>query len=550
MFQTKATIEEFPTSEHVDKALKLVKERDGEVEKKLYLELKRKNLNDAAIEEQMKDIVEQHSIRGQPLPQHMSKHNQNYHYIHGKPYDLRKFFKHHPGGKDILEMTQGLIDATPLFESYHAFANRPSIMKQLERYRVELTKEEELAYEVNDSGIYTFEDDGFYRTVTRRVREHFGATGDNMSVTKNTKADVWWLMKISTQFALFVVFYYLSFFDKTLSTPLACGCALLAGLFLIQFGFTTMHDGSHYALAAKGHWINIFATRFWCALSLWVGKVWFLHHLVLHHSFTGSGELDPDEHHAAPFVRKTSSSPKGVFFSIFRWLGDNFGVYGWGFAATLLYVFLPGMHLGQVLMYFAFTIDFGKWKNLWGMDFNHYKNTNGFETQLWEHVLYGFMIIAHIYRANPLVSYCYIVALNFAYSMNIVADHDGSGAAIVDHIEVDIDAKNAKQKHDWGAVQVANSSNFKNGWFFDIFAKLNGSINYQIEHHLFPSLNHTKLPEIAPIVKQTCEEFDVPYAAFPSFKSAWLSFLVTIRSFLTEVDEHDFKTVEFKSKIE
>jgi fatty acid desaturase len=86
---------------------------------------------------------------------------------------------------------------------------------------------------------------------------------------------------------------------------------------------------------------------------------------------------------------------------------------------------------------------------------------------------------------------------------------------------------------DWGELQVRNSSNFCNHWAGDVFAFLNGSINYQIEHHLFPGMNHIHLPRIAPIVRQTCEEFHIPYAAYFSLSSAWYSFLVTCRSVMT-----------------
>ena len=39
----------------------------------------------------------------------------------------------------------------------------------------------------------------------------------------------------------------------------------------------------------------------------------------------------------------------------------------------------------------------------------------------------------------------------------------------------------------------------------------------QVEHHLFPGLNHEHLPAIAPIVRRTCAEYGVPYNAFGSW---------------------------------
>src|SRR5690606_9694258 len=40
---------------------------------------------------------------------------------------------------------------------------------------------------------------------------------------------------------------------------------------------------------------------------------------------------------------------------------------------------------------------------------------------------------------------------------------------------------------------------------------LTGGLNLQIEHHLFPAVNHIHLPEIHPIVKRVCEKHGVNY---------------------------------------
>ena len=47
-----------------------------------------------------------------------------------------------------------------------------------------------------------------------------------------------------------------------------------------------------------------------------------------------------------------------------------------------------------------------------------------------------------------------------------------------------------------------------------------GGLNFQIEHHLFPTLSHVNYPAIAGVVESTCREFDVPYVASPSFGAA------------------------------
>tara|TARA_B110000503_G_C6968551_1_gene338226 strand:+ start:630 stop:773 length:144 start_codon:yes stop_codon:yes gene_type:complete len=47
---------------------------------------------------------------------------------------------------------------------------------------------------------------------------------------------------------------------------------------------------------------------------------------------------------------------------------------------------------------------------------------------------------------------------------------------------------------------VRNSANFLNDKYYDIYNHVFGGINYQIEHHLFPSMCGVHLKDIAPIV--------------------------------------------------
>ena len=47
-------------------------------------------------------------------------------------------------------------------------------------------------------------------------------------------------------------------------------------------------------------------------------------------------------------------------------------------------------------------------------------------------------------------------------------------------------------------LQIATSSNVGGS----LLCHLNGGLNYQIEHHLFPRVNHCHYPLIAPVVRQ------------------------------------------------
>jgi len=73
-------------------------------------------------------------------------------------------------------------------------------------------------------------------------------------------------------------------------------------------------------------------------------------------------------------------------------------------------------------------------------------------------------------------------------------------------------------KDDWAVQQIVGSTNFAPDSVF--WNSLSGGLSHQIEHHLFPTVSHIYYPEIAPIVRQACKEFNVPYMAYSSFWSA------------------------------
>jgi linoleoyl-CoA desaturase len=67
----------------------------------------------------------------------------------------------------------------------------------------------------------------------------------------------------------------------------------------------------------------------------------------------------------------------------------------------------------------------------------------------------------------------------------------------------------------WAAAQVEASNNFCTD--SSLWHLLSNGLNLQIEHHLFPGLNHSHLHRIAPVVKATCEEYGVLYKTYDSW---------------------------------
>lgn len=79
----------------------------------------------------------------------------------------------------------------------------------------------------------------------------------------------------------------------------------------------------------------------------------------------------------------------------------------------------------------------------------------------------------------------------------------------VSHIAegVDFPKNESELSKEWAVSQVETSVDYAHG--SPVVAFLSGALNYQITHHLFPSVSQYHYPDIAPIVKKTCEEYGV-----------------------------------------
>jgi fatty acid desaturase len=74
----------------------------------------------------------------------------------------------------------------------------------------------------------------------------------------------------------------------------------------------------------------------------------------------------------------------------------------------------------------------------------------------------------------------------------------------------------AEQKLDYLRRQVVTSRNVRGGWFVD---QLLGGLNYQVEHHLFPSMPRTHLRKAQRLVQTYCAQHRIPYTETGLFAS-------------------------------
>ena len=77
-------------------------------------------------------------------------------------------------------------------------------------------------------------------------------------------------------------------------------------------------------------------------------------------------------------------------------------------------------------------------------------------------------------------------------------------------------SRGSQSKAGWLSLKTATAVNFGcadgGGWLpAGLTAALTGGLNQQIEHHLFPTVNHCHLPALRPLVAAAAARHGVPY---------------------------------------
>jgi linoleoyl-CoA desaturase len=75
----------------------------------------------------------------------------------------------------------------------------------------------------------------------------------------------------------------------------------------------------------------------------------------------------------------------------------------------------------------------------------------------------------------------------------------------------DVDLENEDKGH-WYVRQLLGAANIDGSAFFHV---MSGNLGYQVEHHLYPDMPSTRYGEIAPRVREICQEYGLPYNTGP-----------------------------------
>ncbi|XP_076452985.1 acyl-CoA 6-desaturase-like [Babylonia areolata] len=143
-----------------------------------------------------------------------------------------------------------------------------------------------------------------------------------------------------------------------------------------------------------------------------------------------------------------------------------------------------------------------------------------FTRKLWMDLFAVLLFFARfLYLYIPLLGWG---ILPFYFAMRCMESHWFTWVAQSNHIPMDI---KSDEEEPWMKLQMHATCNVERSFFNDWFT---GHLNFQIEHHLFPTMPRHNLYKITPLVKSLCEKHGINYQV-KSLYRAFADIVKTLR---------------------
>ena len=270
------------------------------------------------------------------------------------------------------------------------------------------------------------------------------------------------------------------------------------GFGMAGVGMNVMHDANHGAFSSKA-WVNKLMGS---SIYILAGNVynWQIQHNVLHHTYTNIQGYDEDID-AGRIIRFSKHA---------KWLKiHKFQKY----YAFILY--------GLLTINWAITTDFKQTYQYLKRKLAYGKAPN--PVTQWTTVIVAKIIYYTIWVALPLLSGFdwWQVLIGFFimhYTAGIILSVVFQLAHIMPNTDMPLPDENGAIKNTWAIHQLHTTSNFSpNGRFVEFYT---GGLNHQVEHHLFTNISHVHYKKIAAFVKETAQEYNLPYHEYDSIWDA------------------------------
>lgn len=331
---------------------------------------------------------------------------------------------------------------------------------------------------------------GFFATVRQRVDRYF----DTNDISKRANGSM--VLKTITYLVTFAGLY-LTILLEVFPSWVSLLLAIALGMNMAFIGFNICHDALHGSYSSK-KWVNSSLGFLFNIIGANV-YVWKITHNKIHHTYTNIVGHDGDLEVAPGIVRV---SPEEKYHPIHRFQH----IY-----AFFLY------SLASISWFFR--KDYKKFfQKRIGKHENKHPKIEYFNLFFYKLLYYSLFIVVPLIVMD-ITWWQFLIgflALNFAEGL--VLGLVFQLAHLVEQTEFPNPGEEENIEDAWAVHQMKTTANFARKSRLTTF--LCGGLNLQVEHHLFPKICHIHYPQISGIVKETAQEFGLPYHENKSFASA------------------------------
>jgi linoleoyl-CoA desaturase len=343
----------------------------------------------------------------------------------------------------------------------------------------------------------------FYATLKKRIDSYF--IDNNISKHANGTMILKTVVLLTAYIAPFV---YILAFQPAYSVSLLLWFVM--GLAVAGIGMSVMHDANHGAYSSNEK-INLLLGH---TLNLVGGAVvnWKFQHNVLHHTYTNIATHDEDIQDRLILRFSPHSKLKAVH------------------AAQKVYAFF---FYGILTLYWVLAKDFVQHELFvrTGVNTNSkLQNALLLGRIIANKLIYFFaLIVVPVWFFNIPASEVIVGFLLMHFVAGIILTVVFQLAHTVEGTTHPLANEKGIIENDWAIHQLQTTVNFSRqskwiSWYV-------GGLNFQVEHHLFSKICHVHYPNIAPIVKETAEEFGLNYLENKTFGQALSSHFKTLERF-------------------
>jgi linoleoyl-CoA desaturase len=342
----------------------------------------------------------------------------------------------------------------------------------------------------------------FFQELRKRVNNYFKEN----NITRY--ADLSMKVKTIVMMTLYFAPYALMLSGVVTGFWGVLGMWIIMSLGMSGLGLSVMHDANHGAYSTNKH-VNRFLGGI---ISLLGGYSynWKIQHNVLHHSYTNVEGHDEDIQLA--LMRLSPSQKRHKIFALQV------------FYAPLLYslmtiYWLLGKDYKQIINYHK--KDMLRTQNLTLSKAITHITANK--------VLYFAAMIALPLWLVDLPWWQILIGFGVMHLISgVILAFIFQSAHVIHETTFSKPDENGSLINSWAIQQLKSTANFANGsrWFSWYI----GGLNYQIEHHLFPNICHVHYRKISKIVKETAQEFGLPYYHHKTFLDAIKSHLSIVHA--------------------